>query len=59
MLLEASRVNLWDHSALEALDTQTTKFREVGKTLALTNVQPDSMKIIQKAKNVYEINVID
>ena len=59
VLLEASRVNLWDHSALEALDTQTTKFREVGKTLALTNVQPDSMKIIQKAKNVYEINVID
>ena len=59
VLLDASRVNLWDHSALEALDSQTTKFKEVGKTLGLTNVQPESMKIIQKAKNVYEINIVD
>ena len=59
VLLDASGVNLWDHSALEALDSQTTKFKEVGKTLGLTNVQPESMKIIQKAKNVYEINIVD
>ena len=59
VLLDASRVNLWDHSALEALDSQTTKFKEVGKTLGLTNVQPESMKIIEKAKNVYEINIVD
>ena len=52
-------MNLWDHSALEALDSQTTKFKEVGKTLGLTNVQPESMKMIQKAKNVYEINIVD
>ena len=59
VLLDASNANLWDHSALEALDSQTTKFRQAGKTLGLKNVQPESMKIIQRAKKVYEINIVE
>ena len=59
VLLDASEANLWDHSALEALDSQTTKFRQVGKTLGLKNVQPESMKIILRAKKVYEINIVE
>ncbi len=59
VLLDASNANLWDHSALEALDSQTTKFRQAGKTLGLKNVQPESMKIIRRAKKVYEINIVE
>ena len=59
VLLDASKANLWDHSALEALDSQTTKFKQAGKTLGLKNVQPESMKIILRAKKVYEINIVE
>ena len=59
VLLDASEMSLWDHSALEALDSQTTKFRKVGKTLGLKNVQPESMKMIQRAKKVYDINIVE
>ena len=59
VLLDASEMSLWDHSALEALDSQTTKFRKVGKTLHLKNVRPESMKMIQRAKKVYDINIVE
>ncbi len=57
VFLDVSQANLFDHSALEALDAQTSKFKEAGKTLNLKNVQPEALKIIEKSKTVYHINV--
>ena len=57
VLLDVSQANLLDHSALEALDAQTSKFKEAGKILKLQNVQPEALKIIEKSKTVYQINV--
>ena len=51
--------NLLDHSALEALDSQITKFKEAGKTLDLKNVQPDSLKKIERTKKIYKINIVN
>ena len=57
VFLDVSQANLFDHSALEALDAQTLKFKEAGKTLNLKNVQPEALKIIERSKAVYHINV--
>lgn len=57
VLLDVSNANLLDHSALEALDSQMTKFKEAGKTLDLKNVQADSLKIIERTKKIYKINI--
>ena len=59
VLLDVSRANLLDHSALEAIDSQTIKFKEVGKTLDLKNVQPESMKLIENSRKIYDINVVE
>ena len=59
VLLDVSKANLLDHSALEAIDSQTIKFKEVGKTLDLKNVQPESMKLIEKSRKIYDINVVE
>ena len=59
VLLDVSKANLLDHSALEAIDSQTIKFKEMGKTLDLKNVQPDSMKLIEKSRKIYDINVVE
>ncbi len=59
VLLDVSRANLLDHSALEALDSQITKFKEAGKTLDLKNVQPDSLRRIEKTKKIYKINIVN
>lgn len=59
VLIDVSKANLLDHSALEAIDSQTIKFKEVGKTLDLKNVQPESMKLIEKSRKIYDINVVE
>lgn len=59
VLLDVSRANLLDHSALEALDSQITKFKEAGKTLDLKNVQPDSLRRIERTKKIYKINIVN
>tara|TARA_Y100000814_G_scaffold113515_2_gene80502 strand:- start:554 stop:2095 length:1542 start_codon:yes stop_codon:yes gene_type:complete len=59
VLLDVSGANLLDHSALEALDSQITKFKEAGKTLDLKNVQPDSLKKIERTKKIYKINIVN
>ena len=59
VLLDVSKANLLDHSALEAIDSQAIKFKEMGKTLDLKNVQPDSMKLIEKSRKIYDINVVE
>ena len=40
-------------------EMRTKKFKQVGKTLSLKNVQPESMKMIQRAKKVYDINIVE
>ena len=59
VLLDVSRADLLDHSALEALDSQITKFKEAGKTLDLKNVQPDSLRRIERTKKIYKINIVN
>ena len=54
---EHSRV--WDHSALEAIDSLAEKYKEAGKKLHLVHLSPDCRLLLNKAKDIVEINMIE
>lgn len=52
-----SRVN--DHSAIMAIDTLANKYKTVGKKLHLIHLSPDCLDILDTAKNMVEVNVLE
>ncbi len=57
VIIDCSNAKLADSSALEALDSQTPKYNKIGKTLQLTNLGDESLRLINKAKPVLNIKV--
>ncbi|PIE23109.1 MAG: sodium-independent anion transporter [Planctomycetota bacterium] len=54
---EYARVS--DHSAIEAIDTLAERFLHAGKTLHLRHLSPECRKLLHKAGNMVEVNVIE
>ncbi len=54
---KSSRV--WDHSALEAIDALALKYKSVGKKLHLLHLSEDCKLLLNNARDVVEINVIE
>lgn len=52
-----SRVS--DHSAIEAIDTLAERYTKAGKQLHLRHLSPDCSKLLKKAGNLVEVNVIE
>lgn len=50
---------VWDHSALEAIDTVAMKYKAANKELHLFNLSPDCVLLLKKAKDMVKINTID
>ncbi|PIE41847.1 MAG: sodium-independent anion transporter [Gammaproteobacteria bacterium] len=48
-----------DHSGLEAIDTLAERYLNSGKTLHLLHLSPDCKKLLTKAGNLVEVNVIE
>ena len=48
--------NIKDMSALESLHKMTAKYAELGKTLYLKNLNPDSEKLVKNAKKMIRVN---
>jgi SulP family sulfate permease len=48
-----------DHSAIEAIDTLADRYLKVGKTLHLKHLSGDCRKLLIKAGNLVEVNVIN
>jgi|TARA_B100001750_G_scaffold229819_1_gene225612 SulP family sulfate permease len=57
VIIDCSNAKLADSSALEAINSQMPKYNKTGKTLQLTNLGYDSLKLIKKAKPVLDIKV--
>ena len=47
-----------DHSALEAIDTLGERYKKNGKTLHLRHLSPDCLEILEKSKDLVEVNLI-
>lgn len=50
---------VWDHSALEAIDNIAVKYKKAGKNLHLVHLSPDCRLLLNKSKDMVEVNMIE
>lgn len=48
-----------DHSALAAIDSLAERYQSAGKKLHLKHLSPDCMELLDKAKGMIEVNVME
>jgi SulP family sulfate permease len=59
VVIDFARSRVADHSGLEAIDTLADRYLSVGKTLHLVHLSEDCRKLLRKAGNLVEVNVIE
>ncbi|BCB27426.1 sodium-independent anion transporter [Sulfurimicrobium lacus] len=57
VVVEFRRARVKDHSAVEAIDSLATRYQQAGKRLHLRHLSPDCLEVLEKAKDMVEINV--
>ncbi len=50
---------VYDHSALEAINNLCEKYRDLGKTVILKHLSPDCRKVLSKADAILEVTIED
>lgn len=55
--MEFHRARVKDHSAVESIDSLATRYQQAGKRLRLRHLSPDCLEVLEKAKDMVEINV--
>ena len=48
-----------DHSGLEAIDQLAERYTRLGKKLHLRHLSPDCLELLDKAKGMVELNVLE
>ena len=59
VVIDFARSRVADHSGLEAIDTLAERYLSAGKTLHLVHLRADCRKLLRKAGNLVEVNVIE
>ncbi len=59
VVIDFRNARVWDHSALEAIDTMATKYEEAGIKLHLVHLSPDCKLLLKKARDMVEVNMIE
>jgi len=59
VVIEFKRSRVSDHSGIEALDSLAEKYQAEGKTLHLRHLSPECRKLLKRAGNLCEINVLE
>ena len=59
IVLDFQNARVWDHSALEAIDGLAAKYEDAGKKLHLVHLSPDCQLLLNKAKDMVEVNRIE
>jgi SulP family sulfate permease len=50
---------VFDHSALQAIDSLAEKYKRAGKNLHLRHLSPDCKKLLEKAGDLVELSIIE
>jgi len=58
VVLDFAQSKVWDSSALVAIDELADKYRSLGKTLTLRHLSPDCAKLLTKAEDLIEVDVL-
>jgi len=59
VIIDFRNARVWDHSALEAIDSLATKYTDLGKKLHLVHLSEDCKLLLHKAANLVEVNSIE
>jgi len=59
VVVEFQHSRVGDHSGLEAIDNLAERYLNAGKTLHLRHLSPECRKLLRKAGNLVEVNVIE
>ena len=59
VIIDFRNARVWDHSALEAIDTLATKYTDLGKKLHLVHLSEDCKLLLHKAADLVEVNSIE
>jgi SulP family sulfate permease len=59
VIVEFQHARVSDHSAIEAIDTLAERYLNLGKQLHLRHLSPECRKLLRKAGNMVEVNVIE
>lgn len=59
IVIDFRNARVWDHSALEAIDAIATKYQDAGKKLHLVHLSPDCKLLLNKARDMVEVNMIE
>ncbi|MDB2594387.1 SulP family inorganic anion transporter [Porticoccaceae bacterium] len=59
VVIDFARSRVADHSGLDAIDTLAERYENAGKTLHLVHLSKECRKLLKKAGNLVEVNVIE
>ena len=59
VIIEFKYSRVADHSAIEAIDSLAERYKKSGKTVHLRHLSPDCIELLNKAKDLVEVNVIE
>ena len=59
VIVEFQHARVSDHSAIEAIDNLAERYLALGKNLHLRHLSPECRKLLRKAGNLVEVNVIE
>ena len=59
VVIDFKHARVSDHSAIEAIDTLAERYLSLGKQLHLVHLSPECRKLLKKAGNMVEVNVIE
>lgn len=59
VIIDFRQARVMDHSGLEALDALAERYQAAGKKLHLRHLSPDCYELLQKAKEMIEVNVLE
>ena len=59
VVIDFARSRVADHSGLEAIDTLAERYLNAGKALHLVHLSDECRKLLKKAGNMVEVNVIE
>ena len=59
VIIDFARSRVADHSGLDAIDTLAERYENAGKTLHLVHLSEECRRLLTKAGNLVEVNVIE
>ncbi|MBA2862718.1 SulP family inorganic anion transporter [Methanococcus maripaludis] len=59
VVIDFNKSRVYDHSAIEAINSVAEKYTQHGKQLHLLNLSKDCDKLIKKADNIVEVSILD